>query len=202
MPSNTNTPSAVPAVPTPDDAIAATRAWIERAVIGLNLCPFASTVYVKGQIRYVVSDARTTDALLADLERELRALADADPESVETTLLIHPFVLADFLDYNDFLDVADAAVEALELAGVLQVASFHPDYQFAGTTADDVTNYTNRSPYPTLHLLREASVERAVAAFPEAGEIYEKNIETMRRLGLPGWLALGLAPPSPAERKR
>jgi hypothetical protein len=179
--------------------IAATRAWIERAVIGLNLCPFANTVYVKGQIRYIVSETQTTAALLADLERELRALAGTDAEVVETTLLIHPRVLVDFLDYNDFLDVADAAVEQLGLDGVLQVASFHPDYQFAGTTADDVTNYTNRSPYPTLHLLREESVERAVAAFPEAAGIYEKNIETMRRLGLPGWLALGLG--APARRK-
>jgi hypothetical protein len=178
-----NTP---PAALDADETIAAIRTWIERAVIGLNLCPFAKTVYVKEQIRYVVSGARTADVLLGDLERELRGLAQATPETVETTLLIHPRVLTAFLDYNDFLDVADAAVDRLGLTGVLQIASFHPDYQFAGTARDDVTNYTNRSPYPLLHLLREARVERAVAGFPDAGEISKRNIETLRRLGLRG----------------
>jgi hypothetical protein len=178
-PQNTRPPTL-----TPDDAIAAVRAWIERAVIGLNLCPFAKAAYVTERIRYVVSDAHTVDALLEDLERELRLLAAAPPDGVETTLLIHPQVLTAFLDYNDFLDVADAAIERLGLTGVLQVASFHPQYQFAGTMPDDVTNYTNRSPFPILHLLREASVEAAVAAFPDAAEISERNIETMRRLGL------------------
>ncbi len=175
-----------PAALDTDATIAAIRTWIERAVIGLNLCPFAKTVYVKEQIRYVVSDARTPDALLGDLERELRGLAEVAPESVETTLLIHPHVLTAFLEYNDFLDVADAALDRLGLTGVLQIASFHPDYQFAGTSQDDVTNYTNRSPYPLLHLLREASVEQAVAGFPDAGEFPKKNIATMRRLGLRG----------------
>jgi hypothetical protein len=184
---------------TSDAVIAATRAWIERAVIGLNLCPFAKAVYVKSQIRYIVSDARTPEALLDDLLRELRNLSHARAEDVDTTLLIHPHVLNDFLDYNDFLQVADAAVEELDLAGVLQVASFHPRYQFAGTAADDITNYTNRSPYPTLHLLREASVDQAVEAFPDAEEIYEKNVETMRRLGHGGWKALGIDQPSEHE---
>jgi hypothetical protein len=182
-----------------DDVIAATRVWVERAVIGLNLCPFAKAVYVKNQIRYTVSEARTPEALLDDLLRELRSLSHASAEDVDTTLLIHPHVLNDFLDYNDFLQVADAAVEELDLAGVLQVASFHPRYQFAGTAADDITNYTNRSPYPTLHLLREASVDQAVEAFPDAGEIYEKNVETMRRLGHGGWKALGIDQPSEHE---
>lgn len=167
-------------------AIGATREWIERAVIGLNLCPFAKSVYAGNRVRFVVSDARTADALLGDLERELRALADAAPEDVETTVLIHPHVLTSFLDYNDFLDPAEAAVERLDLAGVLQIASFHPGYQFAGTAPDDVTNYTNRSPYPMLHLLREESVERAVDAYPGAERIPERNIATMRRLGLRG----------------
>lgn len=170
------------------DVIAATRGWIERVVIGLNLCPFAKSVYLKDGVRFVVSDARTADALLGNLERELRALADAAPEEVETTVLIHPHVLASFLDYNDFLDVADAAIERLDLAGIIQIASFHPDYQFAGTAPDDVTNYTNRSPYPMLHLLREESVERAVDAYPDAERIPERNIATMRRLGLHGLL--------------
>ena len=173
-----------------ETVIAETRAWVDRAVIGLNLCPFAKAVQLKNQIRYVVTDATGTDALLEALRKELRLLADADPAQVETTLLIHPGVLADFLDFNDFLDVADAALEALGYAGVLQVASFHPQYQFAGTAADDVTNATNRSPYPTLHLLREESIDRAVAAFPETEAIYERNIVALQALGAEGWAAL------------
>jgi hypothetical protein len=174
------------------DVVAATRDWIEKAVIGLNLCPFAKAVYAKEQIRYVVSPARSIDALLEDLDRELLALAEADPEKTDTTLIIHPFVLEDFLDYNDFLELADGVVEEHGLEGVIQVASFHPQYQFEGTERDDVTNCSNRSPYPTLHLLREASVDRAVESFPEAERIYEKNIETLRRLGAGGWAALAL----------
>ena len=180
--------------PGPEEVIATTRAWIEKAVIGLNLCPFAKAVYVKEQIRYSVSEARTSEALLDDLVRALRALNEAPADEVDTTLLIHPHVFADFLDYNDFLQVADAAVEELELAGILQVASFHPRYQFAGTAADDIANCTNRSPYPMLHILREASVDEAVAAFPDAKAIYRKNIETMRRLGPAGWAALRIEP--------
>jgi hypothetical protein len=176
--------------PGADKVIAATRAWIEKAVIGLNLCPFAKAVYVREQIRYGVSEARTSEELLDDLVRALRALNEAPSDEVDTTLLIHPHVFDDFLDYNDFLEIADAAVEELELAGILQVASFHPRYQFAGTAADDITNYTNRSPYPMLHILREASVDAAVAAFPDTKAIYRKNIETMRRLGASGWAAL------------
>jgi hypothetical protein len=180
--------------------IAATRAWIERAVIGLNLCPFAKAVYVKDQIRYAVSQAQNSGALLDDLERELHTLAQTAPQAVDTTLLIHPQVLTEFLDYNDFLAVADSAIEGLGLVGVLQITSFHPAYRFAGTSMHDVANYTNRSPYPMLQLLREASVSGAVAAFPEAEEIYRRNIETMRRLGVSGWEALGLA--LPADRRR
>ena len=170
--------------------IAATRNWLERAVIGLNLCPFAKAVHVKGQIRYVVSQARAPEELLSDFVRELRLLVAADPELCDTTLLIHPQALADFLDYNDFLDVADAAIEEAGLEGLLQVASFHPDYQFVGTEPDDIANYTNRSPYPTLHLLREASVDRAVAAYPQVEHIYENNIAALQRLGHAGWEAL------------
>lgn len=176
----------------PDEVVVATRQWIERAVIGLNLCPFAKAVYIKEQIRYAVSQAQDIGALLDELKRELVFLAQAAPEAVDTTLLIHPQVLTEFLDYNDFLSLADEALAELDLEGVLQIASFHPAYQFAGTRADDITNYTNRSPYPMLHLLREASIDRAVAAFPEAEEIYQKNIETLRRLGVEGWKALGL----------
>ena len=170
--------------------IAETRAWVDRAVIGLNLCPFARAVQVKNQIRYAVSDATDPGALLATLREELHLLAGAEPARVETTLLIHPYVLASFLDFNHFLGTADAALEELGYAGVLQLASFHPQYRFAGTAADDVTNATNRSPYPTLHLLREESIDRAVAAFPEAETIYERNIRTLQALGPQGWAAL------------
>lgn len=170
-----------------DAVIADTVRWLERAVIGLNLCPFAKAVHVKGQIRYSVSVSRSTGALRSELIRELQVLADADASDIDTTLLIHPNVLTDFFDYNDFLQVADAAVAELKLDGLIQVASFHPHYQFAGTEADDIGNCTNRSPYPTLHLLREASVTRAVTAFPEAGDIFEKNIKTMAALGRAGW---------------
>ena len=178
--------------PSPEEIIAETKAWLEKAVIGLDLCPFARAVHLRNQIRYVVSEAETPEDLLADLIGELQALAAADPEAIDTTLLIHPRVLGDFLDYNDFLGVAEAAVEDLGLTGILQVASFHPRYQFAGTEPDDIENYTNRSPYPILHLLREESVERAVDAFPDTARIYEKNIETLRRLGREGWDRLGL----------
>ena len=172
--------------------IARTRGWLEKAVIGLNLCPFAKAVQVKQQIRYVVSDATTEQALLADLLHELESLYDADPDVIETTLLIHPHVLGDFMDYNQFLDIADAAISELELDGEIQVASFHPDYQFAGNAPDDMDNFSNRAPYPTLHLLRESSVARAVAAFPDAARIYQRNIETLRALGHAGWRALWL----------
>lgn len=173
--------------------LAATRAWIEQAVIGLQLCPFAKAVYVKEQVRYVVSDARDTGSLVRALECELHALSQADARVVDTTLLIHPHVLTDFLAYNQFLGIADATVKKLGFAGEVQIASFHPEYQFAGTQKHDVTNYTNRSPYPMLQLLREASVSRAVAAFPDADVIYQRNIETMRRLGVSGWNAMGIS---------
>ncbi|MBK7471956.1 MAG: DUF1415 domain-containing protein [Betaproteobacteria bacterium] len=178
--------------------IAATVRWVEKAVIGLDLCPFARGVHTGGRIRYAVTAAATTDELIDVLVEELDLLAAAAADAAdafETTLLIHPRVLGDFLDYNDFLDVADAAVEQLGLTGEVQVASFHPRYQFAGTEPDDIDNFTNRSPYPTLHLLREASIERAVAAYPDTDRIFEKNIETLRRLGRAGWDQLGLTAP-------
>lgn len=178
-----------------DDAIvAATRRWLEKAVIGLNLCPFAKSVYVKEQVRYVVSNATEPEQLLETLMDELQHLSDTSPEKVDTTLLIHPFLLNDFEDYNEFLDVADAALEDMQLEGELQVASFHPDYQFADTDPNDISNYTNRAPYPTLHLLREDSIARAVEAFPQAEAIFEKNIETMEALGHDGWDKLDVGP--------
>lgn len=181
-------------LPSPEDSdalvVARMRAWVDRAVIGLNLCPFARAVQVKDQVRYVVTPAEDEDALLAALCEQMHLLAQAAPAAHDTTLLIHPRVLGDFLAYNDFLEAADAAVEALGYAGVLQVASFHPRYQFDDTDEDDVTNATNRAPYPTLHLLREDSVDRAVDAFPEAESIYERNIETLERIGPLGWAQL------------
>lgn len=175
-----------------DDPIAATRRWLERAVIGLNLCPFARAVVARGQLRYVLSDADTPAALLQVLGEELALLRDTPASEVDTTLLVHPRVLTDFLDYNDFLDDADALVAELGLEGVLQVASFHPQYRFAGSEPDDIGNCSNRSPFPTLHLLREDSVSRALAASADPEAIVERNLETLRRLGADGWRKLFL----------
>jgi uncharacterized protein len=175
---------------TSQQVLAETRAWVDRVVVGLNLCPFTKAVQARGQVRYVVSEARDVDMLLDELCEEMQRLVATDAAEVDTTLLIHPWVLGYFLDFNDFIGAADAALEQLGLAGSLQVASFHPQFQFAGTAADDVTNATNRSPYPTLHLLREESVDRAVAAFPEASMIFEKNILTLKALGAAGFAAL------------
>ena len=186
-------------VPSKEEVIAATRRWLERAVIGLNLCPFAKGVVARGLVRYVVSDARDEEDLLADLERELQALLAVPPEEVETTLLIHPYALAVFDDFNNFLGLVDVLLRTQRLRGVLQVASFHPDYVFVDTDQEDITNYTNRSPFPILHLLREASLDRAVAAFPDAAAIYERNIETLRKLGEEGWRELGVGTPPDGE---
>jgi uncharacterized protein len=170
--------------------IDATRAWLERAVIGLNLCPFAKAVHFKGQIRWVLCDAHDAAGLLQVLAQELEYLAAADPALVDTTLIVHPQVLQDFDDFNQFLGVAEDALADLGLDGVLQIASFHPQYRFADAAPDDIGNATNRSPYPTLHLLREDSIQRAVMAFPDAEAIYERNIETLQRLGAAGWKRL------------
>ena len=170
-----------------------TRRWVQRAVIGLNLCPFAKSVEVKEQVRYVVSHASRTKPLLVELKRELLALASADPAILDTTLLVAPDGFEDFLEFNDMLERADKLLVDLDLDGVLQIASLHPRYQFADTEPDDITNFTNRAPYPTLHLLREESVDRAVAAFPHAEAIFETNMQTMQDLGQEGWAALGVA---------
>ncbi|MCW5576227.1 MAG: DUF1415 domain-containing protein [Burkholderiales bacterium] len=182
-----------------DEVIAATQDWLVKAVIGLNLCPFARAVYAGGRLRCAVSRATTPEALLEALAEELRRMAAADEKELETTLLIHPQVLGDFLDYNDFLGVAEALVAELGYEGVLQVASFHPQYRFADTEADDIGNFTNRSPYPTLHLLRESSVGRAVDAHPDTERIYRDNIETLRRLGREGWDRLRIGRPAPGK---
>ncbi len=179
---------------TDQEVLDQTRFWLEKAVIGLNLCPFAKAVYIKNQVRLVVSHARHADDLLEELDSELDRLVDTATEEVDTTLLIHPTLFDDFLDFNDFLEVAESVVVEHGLEGVVQLASFHPKFQFDGTEPDDIGNYTNRAPFAILHLLREESVERAVAAFPEADAIFEENIKTLEQLGHAGWKALGLKP--------
>src|SRR5690606_11612876 len=176
--------------PSPESIINTTQQWLEKAVIGLNLCPFAKPVHEAGKIGYVVSSATHAEDLLLDLGDALEQLAQTSADDTETVLLIHPWVLTDFMAYNDFLDLADELVESMELDGLLQVASFHPDYQFDGTRPDDISNYSNRSPYPTLHLLRESSIDRAVANYPNTDRIYERNIENLQALGHDGWKRL------------
>ena len=177
---------------TDEEVLNQTRYWLEKAVIGLNLCPFAKAVYVKNQVRLVVSHARHADDLLEELDRELDLLVATPATEIDTTLLIHPTLFEDFLDFNDFLGIAEGVVDEHELDGVVQLASFHPKFQFDGTEPDDIGNYTNRAPFAMLHLLREESVERAVAAFPEAESIFEQNIAMLEKLGPEGWKALGL----------
>lgn len=176
----------------PQDVAAAMRGWLERAVIGLNLCPFAKAVLAKGQVHFAVSQAADAAGILQDFERELRDLVALPAAERDTTLLSIPQGMDDFLDFNDLAARAERLVRKRGLEGVVQVASFHPRFVFAGTEEDDITNYTNRAPYPTLHLLREASIDRAVAAFPDAAQIYEANMETLRRIGREGWDALGV----------
>jgi hypothetical protein len=183
------------------DIVLAMQTWLERAVIGLNLCPFAKAVHVKGQIHYAVCHVTDAEALRKALAAELDALMAEDAAVRDTTLLIVPDMLADFLDFNDFLAEADDLLDELGLEGTVQIASFHPDYQFGGTAPGDITNYTNRAPYPTLHLLREDSVERAVEAFPEAEAIFERNMQTLETLGQAGWEALGVGP-APLESNK
>ena len=175
-----------------EQVLDATKHWLEKAVIGLNLCPFAKAVYVKNQVRLVVSKARHADDLLEELDRELDLLVATPAEEIDTTLLIHPTLFEDFLDFNDFLEVAEGVVDEHELEGVVQLASFHPQFQFDGTEPDAISNYTNRAPFAILHLLREDSVERAVVAFPQSNAIFEQNIATLEKLGHAGWKALSL----------
>ena len=177
---------------TEEEILAKTKHWLEAAVIGLNLCPFAKVVYVKNQVRLVVSKARHADDLLEELDRELDLLVATPASEIDTTLLIHPTLFDDFLDFNDFLEIAEGVVEEHGLEGVIQLASFHPKFQFDGTEVDDISNYTNRAPFAILHLLREDSVDRAVEAFPQADAIFDTNIATLEKLGLAGWKSLGL----------
>jgi hypothetical protein len=178
----------------PAAALADTRRWLERAVIGLNLCPFAKAVHVKGQVHYAASLADNAAGILEDFTRELDALLALPASERDTTLLVIPQGMEDFLAFNDLVGRAERTVRKRRLEGVVQVANFHPRFVFAGTEEDDVTNCTNRAPWPTLHLLREESMDRAVAAFPDAAAIYETNMETLRRLGPEGWAALDVGP--------
>jgi len=164
-----------------EPALQHTRNWVESVVIALNLCPFAARELNQDRIRFSLSKADNVASLLADLEVELQTLKQ--DERIETTLLVHPQALTDFSEYNQFLDILDTLLIETGLEGVFQIASFHPDYQFAGTQADDVSNYTNRSPYPMLHLIREASLERAVANYPDADQIPQRNIELLEGMG-------------------
>ncbi len=170
-------------IPNPETIVAQTRCWIEKAVVSLNLCPFARKPVEGEQVRYVVSDARDEETLLAEMQQELDHLRETDPSAVETTVLIHPYVLNDFYDYNDFLGLVDAFLEEAGYAGEFQVASLHPDYQFSGTEPEDAENYTNRSPYPVLHLLREELLEKAILSYARPDKIPERNIRTMEKLG-------------------
>ena len=189
-PDQVNEPATMSEAPEIEAVVAATRTWLVKAVIGLNLCPFAREVHVHERIRYFVSEAQSEKQLLADLMRELEGLQATDPAQCETTLLIHPYALKEFLEYNAFLERADDAVAELALQGVIQIASFHPDYHFQDAASDAIENYTNRSPYPMLHLLRESSVEQAVTTYPDTTAIYRRNIATLRALGYEGWRRL------------
>ncbi|WP_107813126.1 DUF1415 domain-containing protein [Neisseria sicca] len=174
---------------TPDSATVTdhTRQWLEKAVIGLNLCPFAKAPHVKNLVRISVSQARHLDGFLEDLDRELQLLGDTPADELETTLLVHPTLFPDFDTFNQMLDIADAAVVDNGLEGIVQIAPFHPDFQFEGTDSDDISNYTNRSPYPTLHLIREDSIAKAAQAFPDASAIFERNIALLEEMGHEGW---------------
>jgi len=191
----------VPAIPPDSDAIADTQAWLERAVIGLNLCPFAKAVHVHGQVHYAVCASAAPGDLLEVLESEAKDLLAQDPGRRDTTLLIATGCLEDFLDFNDFLGRAERLLARRGFDGVLQLASFHPHYQFAGTEADDVTNCSNRAPWPTLHLLREASIDRAVEAFPDPEAIFGRNMDVLEQLGFSGWQALEVGPGAGARRR-
>lgn len=174
---------------TPDSATVTdhTRQWLEKAVIGLNLCPFAKAPHVKNLVRISVSQAHHLDGFLEDLDRELQLLGDTPADELETTLLVHPTLFPDFDTFNQMLDIADAAVVDNGLEGIVQIAPFHPDFQFEGTDSDDISNYTNRSPYPTLHLIREDSIAKAAQAFPDASAIFERNIALLEKMGHEGW---------------
>ena len=173
-------------------AIEDTQKWLMEAVIGLNLCPFAKAVVVKDRVRYRVCLSSAPQDVLQMLADELQFLASVDAFMVDTTLLIAPYALPVFLDFNEFLGECVALLESQGLVGELQVADFHPNYQFAGEAPDAMGHFTNRAPYPTLHLLRESSLDEAVAVYPDAALIFERNIASLESLGVQGWADLGV----------
>ncbi|XDD53287.1 DUF1415 domain-containing protein [Leptospira sp. WS4.C2] len=175
-----------------EEILKKTKNWILKSVIGLNLCPFAKPTFQSNTIRYVISDSKTEKDLLFHLESELQYLKETDPKITETTLLLHPYVLEDFLDQNDFLNDVDLLLNQLDLEGIIQIANFHPHFQFAGKTYDDITNFVGRSPYQTLHLLREDSISRIVDSHPNIDSIIENNRKTLKKLGHLGWKELEL----------
>lgn len=177
------------------DALQATQAWLERAVIGLNLCPFAKAVHAKGQIHYALCGAQDTADVLDALAAEMHDLLALAPQQRDTTLLILPNAFPDFWDFHGVVQRAEKLLRTLRMDGVLQIASFHPQFEFADAPAGDMAHCTNRSPHPILHLLREDSMDRAVAAYPDAALIYERNIARLRELGPAGWQALQVAAP-------
>ena len=172
------------------DPIKQTRQWLEDVVIGLNLCPFARKPFNAGQVRLTVSDSRNVETLLGDLHEELDRMDRTPADDIDTTLLIITDQLQDFLDYNDVLDLADGLLEQQGWEGTFQIASFHPAYQFADTQVDDRENFTNRAPYPILHILREASLDRGLASYPDPEQIPERNISTLNGLNDDQWLSL------------
>jgi hypothetical protein len=184
--------SATTAAPADAAVLAATVRWLERAVIGLNLCPFAKAVHNKKQIHYAIARSHTAPELLDELRMEIDGLVEAQALVRDTTLWILPLQYPDFVEFNAFCGQAERLLASLGQVGVLQIATFHPEFQFASTELDDITNCTNRAPYPMLHLLREDSMDRAVAAYPQAEAIYQKNMETLQALGAAGWAALGV----------
>ncbi len=164
-----------------------TRRWVENIVIGLNLCPFAKGVYVKDQVKIHIASTQDVADISQVLTQLLSELASVPAQQIDTTLLVLPYAFDSFYEFNDYLDVADQLLDELNLVGEIQIVNFHPQYQFAGTQVDDMSNYTNRSPYPILHLIREQSIDRAVSQFPDAAVIFERNIAMMEELGLDGW---------------
>lgn len=179
--------------PADDPVYRDTALWLEKAVIGLNLCPFAKAPYVKGRVRIAVCRAKHLDGFLEALDAELQTLLAAPAAELETTLLVCPTLFDDFLLFNDMLDVAESALADNNAEGVIQIAPFHPDFYFEGTEADDIGNYTNRSPYPTLHLIREDSIAKAAETFADPSEVFERNIALLEKMGHAGWAELGIS---------
>ena len=169
---------------TNNTAYTATACWLEKFVIGLNLCPFAAHPWNKGQVRIAISDGSTTDNLAHDFLAELRTLVETPASELATTLLVTPEGLQDFEDYLDFVELAQQLLEKAQLEGQIQLASFHPDYLFEGESSDSPSVYTNRSPYPLLHLIREAEMEEALSRYPDPENIPDNNIRKMNELGL------------------